>query len=510
MNEVKQKRLSRVVAGGIVILTLALAFGLLGKAFAYFKTGADSDRVYLINTSILADHNPKVIWQPDEIVDGRVINKYMREELQKAYTQAWHVVNLSMTNKNGDHLEDYFADQALEWIKQEVEGTDGYTLHQIDLNHNLQLHHFALDNQIAAFSDKQVKVIRKVEDELGVVIFEEQQLFDYDVIMTLDDGRWRIRHLVKKLSVMTEEQDTLGAKDKLLVKLNSMRGVNYYPSSTPWFDFWEQYDPEIIKRDLANADSLGLNTVRIFLQYEVFGEANVKKEMLVKLESFLDISEQKGIDVIVTLFDFPKSYDLNNYANTDRHLEMIVSQFKDHKAVLAWDVKNEADLDFSNHGEKLVTDWLSFVIKRIRKYDPDHLITIGWSDGKYGHLLSDELDFVSFHFYKKPEELGEVIKALKQKVPGKKLVLSEFGQSSLSTVLTLYAHSEDNQAEYYERVISVLEEEEVPFVCWALQDFDKAPTEVFGKKPWIRHPQKHYGLYRTDGSPKPVAALLRK
>jgi len=510
MRQVGTIKLSRVVSAGIVLLILAVAFALLGKTLAYFKTGAEDSKLHLINTDVLSDHNPKVTWLDDKVIDGRVINEYIRKDLEEAYVQAWHVANLSLANQNGDHLQDCFADKALAWITKEVKDSDNLILHQIDLIHNLQLHHFTLDNQLAAFSDRNVRVIKRIKDKSGILIYEEEKYYDYDVVMTLDDGRWRIKHLVKKIIEDPEDSIVLAKDQKMLSKLEFIRGVNYYPAGTPWFDFWDKYDEQGVQKDLALAKKSGFNTTRIFVQYEVFGGAKVKQEMLDKLESFLDISEKLRLKVVVTLFDFPKSYALSNYTNTDRHLEKILSRFKNHIAILAWDIKNEPDLDYKNYGQKTVNDWLSFAIKQARRYDANHLITIGWSDAESAHSFYNVVDFVSFHHYRSPATLAKSIKSLRSKVKSKKIMLSEFGQTSLSSIWTLYTHSEKNQARYFEEILDITNEEEVPFISWSLHDFEKAPTKVFGRKPWVRNPQKHYGLYRSDGTSKPVLAVLRK
>ena len=509
MIEGQHSKVQRIISALVVVGVLTIVFAGLGKAIAYFKTGADNGEIHIINTNILKDHSPKVIWKEDRIVDGRILNSYMRSEIEQAYIEAWYVASMSFANKDESHLEDYFAGDALDWIKDEVNDTSQYTIHQTELNHDLQLHHFTLDNQLAAFEDLGVRVVKKILDAEQTVVYEEEQVFNYDVVMILDDGRWRIKHMVKSIADTMYSKNKLGKDTRMLAKLNQMRGVNYYPASTPWFEFWENFSADTTIQDLKLAKSLDFNTVRIFLQYSVFGEEKVREEMLEKLETFLDIAEEQKIKVIVTLFDFPKGYQLINYTATDRHIEKILTRFKDHKAILAWDVKNEPDLDFNNYGEQVVTEWLAFAIKRARAYDPNHLVTIGWSQPDQAHKLSEQVDFVSFHYYDEAVELTKEIRSLREKAPGKKLVLGEFGQTSLSSLLTLYNKSESKQADYYAEILGVLKREKVSFISWALHDFEEAPSEVFGLKPWIRGPQKHYGLIRPDGSSKPVAELMK-
>ncbi|GAW89159.1 glycosyl hydrolase family 5 [Flavobacterium psychrophilum] len=53
------------------------------------------------------------------------------------------------------------------------------------------------------------------------------------------------------------------------------------------------------------------------------------------------------------MFDFYSDYTLESWTLTSRHAEKIVSEFKKHKAVLAWDIKNEPNLDFENRNKKM-------------------------------------------------------------------------------------------------------------------------------------------------------------
>ncbi len=46
----------------------------------------------------------------------------------------------------------------------------------------------------------------------------------------------------------------------------SVRGVNYFPRETPWSGMWTKTPDEVWERDMALAASLGVNTIRTFLQ----------------------------------------------------------------------------------------------------------------------------------------------------------------------------------------------------------------------------------------------------
>jgi endo-1,4-beta-mannosidase len=52
---------------------------------------------------------------------------------------------------------------------------------------------------------------------------------------------------------------------------------------------------------------------------------------------------------------------------------------RDHKAILAWDLKND-NLDFENRDKSNVLSWLEHMITVVKENAPNHLVTIGWSN----------------------------------------------------------------------------------------------------------------------------------
>ena len=185
-----------------------------------------------------------------------------------------------------------------------------------------------------------------------------------------------------------------------------IKGINYYPQKTPWFEFWKQYDTTVVKKDLKLIKGLKLNTIRIFIPYELFGKEKVSKNELKNLIKTLDLADRNKLKVIVTFFDFYSNYQVLDYTICDRHLEQIILRIKNHPALLQYDIKNEADLDFKIHGKQKVLNWLNFIAERMKHYDKETPITIGWYSPKEATNLSDKVDFVSFHYYKTPEKFA--------------------------------------------------------------------------------------------------------
>ena len=77
---------------------------------------------------------------------------------------------------------------------------------------------------------------------------------------------------------------------------------------------------------------MGLNTIRVFIQYDDFGKNRVDYKKLQVLKTLLDSAEENELDVLITLFDFYGDYDVSNWTLTHRHAETIVNAVKDHPA----------------------------------------------------------------------------------------------------------------------------------------------------------------------------------
>ncbi len=166
-------------------------------------------------------------------------------------------------------------------------------------------------------------------------------------------------------------------------------------------------------------------------------------------------------------------------------------------------------MDFKNHGQTEVLNWLEFVLERAKHYAPKQKFTIGWSDPSHASLLVENLNWVSFHYYKSPDEFVQDYAELKEKVGVKPITLTEFGQSSFNAYWYPFSKNEMAQLYYYQRMFQAFEKAEMPhFLHWTLYDFDHIPDEVVGTIPWRKEVQKEYGFIDQDGSKKPAFKII--
>lgn len=220
-----------------------------------------------------------------------------------------------------------------------------------------------------------------------------------------------------------------------------MRGVNYIHPTTadlskcssltfggdancPW-----ELAP--IEKDFDQLQKLGVNTVRIFLNYYVFGgakaaDANYSMDYALNhFDQLLQAANKRGIYVLpVLLAKYPQdrfgpdAYDMA----LNLHVRPVLQHLKGKPGILAWDLFNEIDLggpvdercwDWDNGAYEgcfpLAQQRLAFVKTihdEVKKLDPERLTTasLGFAKNyfrpeKASMRLADVVDLYSFHYY---------------------------------------------------------------------------------------------------------------
>lgn len=479
------------------IIIISMLIFLISSAFTYLNTGADRSK--MLHTEVKKEqvYLPKMNWI-DDGNDGRTLDTQTLAKIEKDYLNAWYVKNVAYKTNQITGIDDYYTESArnnvMDFVAQNQQ--QNISVNATTLSHTPNIEFFSEDGQLIVLKDENVVEYKQLYQD-GKLVLETTEKASYKAILLLEDGFWRMRHLVKERVETFEETP----KNKVVEDLN-LKGINYYPQATPWDMFGEEFNIEIIKKDFDIIADAGLNTIRIFIQYEDFGKANVQQEKLEKLQQVLDAAKTKQLQAVVTLFDFYGDYKVLDWTLTQRHAETIVTRFKNHKAILAWDIKNEPNLDFETRGKENVLAWLDKMISLVKSIDDTHLVTIGWSNTESAHLLQDKLDFVSFHYYNAAADFSQNYADLKSKITDKPIVLGEYGQSSYGGFWKPFAGSEKKQAKYYKQMEEALSSENISYLAWTLYDFEDIPSKVVGSRPWRTNPQKKFGIIDTDGKKK--------
>ena len=238
-------------------------------------------------------------------------------------------------------------------------------------------------------------------------------------------------------------------------------GSNYIPSTAiNELEMWQAstFDPQRIDAELGWAQSLGLNTMRVFLHDLLWKQdpEGFKK----RINIFLSIAQKHKIRPLFVLFDScwdanPKLgkqhaptpgvhnsgwvqspgaaalKDPGEYPRLEAYVKGVVGAFATDKRILGWDVWNEPDN--TNDGSyasseprnkvELVLELLPRVFEWAREARASQPLTSGvwkgdWSAlDKLGPMEKIQLalsDVISFHSYDKPEVFEKRVLSLQQ------------------------------------------------------------------------------------------------
>jgi hypothetical protein len=249
-------------------------------------------------------------------------------------------------------------------------------------------------------------------------------------------------------------------------------GSNFLPTDAiNQFEMWQAdtFNPAEIDNEFGYAEGIGMNTMRIFLQDQLWAQDpdGFKK----RINIVLDLAAKHHIKPMLVLFDScwdpdpklgvqhvpvpgvhnsgwvqsPGTAGLMNEAGWTKYeayVKGIVGAFGKDDRILAWDVWNEPDNQGGGNYKQLdeqtktaqVAKLLPKVFAWARTQDPIQPLTSGvWHDDDWSpkgklnaveHVQIDQSDVISFHSYDWPERLEERIKSLQPY--GRPLLMTEY------------------------------------------------------------------------------------
>ncbi|WP_436535299.1 cellulase family glycosylhydrolase [Actinoplanes sp. HUAS TT8] len=288
-----------------------------------------------------------------------------------------------------------------------------------------------------------------------------------------------------------------------LAAVADAKTMNYYPSGAGWSAMWTRFDAVQVDSDLARIAALGADSVRIVVFPRVFGFPTPDPEYLDRLGDFISIAAMHNLTVKLTLFDWWSRY--KSVRGSVEWAEAVIGPYTDDPRVIAVEVKNE----MSPEDEPAVR-WVRHVLPAIREFAPTMPLTVS-VDGHAGpdglaelrDVLGDvRLDYYDYHFYGESEQaLADIRRARAAVAPD----LMVIGETGLSTGVG----SPGEQAAYLARVFRAAAVAGVGSVSpWTLTDFSAGAIPA-GSMVATLPAQYQFGLYRTDGTAKPAAAVVR-
>jgi hypothetical protein len=291
-----------------------------------------------------------------------------------------------------------------------------------------------------------------------------------------------------------------------------VRGVNYYPSTAPWRRFLTDTDLDVAAQELDLIAGAGLNTIRVFLWYEALfdcpGSGVVPKlAAFARLEGVIRLAWERGLRVLVTLNDLPDLLVRPLYTFpevADAQTAYIVSRYRDEPAILAWDLRNEGDIDYirGHATSRTVINWLRNLSAAVRRIDPNHLITAGWNEGS--QITDSAVDFLSFHHWRTSENLRQRIATFRN-ASRKPILLQEIGYPARGAG----GPNPEAAAVRLRESLTVAESDGLlGWLVWTAFDFPTTATCVPPACPSPDNSEHHFGLWTTDYRPKPAARIV--
>lgn len=218
-------------------------------------------------------------------------------------------------------------------------------------------------------------------------------------------------------------------------------GFNYIPATTiNYTEMWqrETYDPKTIDEELALAEEIGFNCVRVVMQYLVWEDDAAGT--LERMDNFMALTQRRKMRVMWCLFDdcafgtrtdpylgkqadvVPGFYandwspspghnmvqDPGTWPKLEAYVRNVVGHFADDERVLAWDLYNEPSLAIKHHhGRPLV----SRVFNWARDQRPSQPLTVGgWQNPQENEeVISSHSDVITLHVYGNKEETAAAV-----------------------------------------------------------------------------------------------------
>ena len=245
-------------------------------------------------------------------------------------------------------------------------------------------------------------------------------------------------------------------------------GANFVPSDAiNQLEMFQAatWNPELNDKELGMAQSIGMNTMRVFLQDQLWQQdpAGFKQ----RLDAFLAIAAKHNIKPILVLFDscwdpnpklgpqhppipgvhnsgwvqspgMPELLDSAAEPKLEAYVKFVVGAFGQDPRVLAWDVWNEPDNPAEQYGPQphkteRVDHLLPLAFAWARAEHPVQPLTSGVWMGDWSHpdresattkIQLAESDVISFHNYGWPEEFEARIKELQPL--GRPIICTEY------------------------------------------------------------------------------------
>lgn len=339
----------------------------------------------------------------------------------------------------------------------------------------------------------------------------------------------------KKTDTATRSVWTEAQAQQWYAQQSWLVGANYITSSAiNQLEMWqkETFDTAAIDRELGLAESIGMNTMRVFLHDLLYTQDSTG--FFQRMDTFLAIAAKHNIRIMFVLFDsvwdpFPATgpqrapvagvhnsgwiqspgrkvlEDSAAFDKLEAYVTETVKRFGKDKRVVCWDVWNEPDNpNKSAYGKVELQHKADYVIPKLKKTfewaraaEPEQPLTSGIWNGNWSSdstlspiekLMLEQSDVISFHTYDDSTEVEKRIGFLKRY--NKPLICTEYmarpRNSTFQAILPIF--KKHNIGAYNWGFAEGKSQTNYPWDSW-----QKPYTEE--PKPWF------HDVFRKNGQP---------
>lgn len=176
------------------VASLALGALIASSLFASVSRSAELEDVFTDAAELPPDLVDQVVWADDPVTLERQMEPLTRTGLTSAWLRAWEQVSIVSETGQVDGVEVYFSGSARESVISLASSWGGQSRTQ--LGHDLELSFYSLDGQIIGLTatESRFELKRTSTLETRTALTRER----FDAVLVLEDGNWRIHHLVRR------------------------------------------------------------------------------------------------------------------------------------------------------------------------------------------------------------------------------------------------------------------------------------------------------------------------
>jgi len=309
------------------------------------------------------------------------------------------------------------------------------------------------------------------------------------------------------LSSVKTPRDTVGAMTA--IPLSDFKLMNYYPATAAWSNMWIDWDPTVINSDFATIHSMSANVVRLIIPPAAFGFPVPSTTQKDHLREAIQLATQNDLHVQLTLFDWFTDYA--DVIGSTTWLRDVVGPYASDPAIAFIELRNEVAAT-----NPTVASWITSMFPVLKQVAGSVPVTVSVSltpELTQLHALQSVLratppSFYDVHAYGTPGVIAAEVQAAQQSVAPAPMFVGETGDSTYTADTSDRALSDTYQAYFYQAVEwSVQQLQLPPAAPWTFTDFTSSAVPSGTTTP---PEQYYYGLYRTNGSPKPAAGVITR